>query len=159
MIDDRLIKKLEKAIPKSQMRTLQDVSVYQDIDGVYYLFDTYSIEKINGAFLVSGNSMSQVLTFGLLKNAVAWCTFDKRNKISDANRILELDHKLSRIDSDINIRQQLASHAKSTDEKLMYVAKLGEDKVKRKLMIEQLDGYVRESRDWQNKRFETKHKH
>ena len=159
MIDDRLIKKLEKAIPKSQLQTLQDVSVYRDTDGVYYLFDTYSIEKINDVYLVSGNTMTQVLTFGMLKNAVTWCTFDKRNRISDAKNIVELDHKLSRIDSDINIRQHLASKAKNIDDKLMYVAKLGEDKVKRKTMIQQLDEYVRESKDWQNKRFETKHKH
>jgi hypothetical protein len=38
------------------------------------------------------------------------------------------------------------------DEKLIYIAKLGEDKIRRKQMVKQLDDYIQESKNWQIKR-------
>jgi hypothetical protein len=152
MISDKLIKKIERVIPKEQIKSLQDVVVYQDSDGTYQLFEQYSITKVDSSFIVTGNRLSKSLSFSVLKNAVTWCTYDKRNRIQESNDILDLDHKLSRIESDINIRQAMAKKAKTPDDKLIYIAKLGEDKVKRKQMAERLDGYIRESRNWQIKR-------
>jgi hypothetical protein len=152
MFSEKIIRKIERVIPKDQIKSLQDIVVYQDPDGTYQLFETYSIEKIDSAYVVSSNSLSKNLSFSVLKNAVTWCTYDKRNKILDANTIIDLDHKLSRIDSDINIRQAMVKKAKNSEDKLIYIAKLGEDKLRRKQMVEQLDDYIRESRNWQIKR-------
>jgi len=152
MITDKILRKIERVIPKEQIKSLQDIVVYQDEDGTYQLFEQYSIEKVGSSYIVSGNSLSKTLSFSVLKHAVTWCTYDKRNKILDANSILDLDHKISRLESDINIRQAMAKKAKSPDDKLIYIAKLGEDKLRRKQMIEQLDSFVRESRNWQSNR-------
>jgi hypothetical protein len=152
MLSEKLIRKIERVIPKDQIKSLQDIVVYQDPDGTYQLFETYSIEKIDSTYVVSSNSLSKNLTFSVLKNAVTWCTYDKRNKILDANTIVDLDHRLSRIDSDITIRQAMAKKAKNPDDKLIFIAKIGEDKLRRKQMVEQLDGYIRESRNWQTNR-------
>ena len=149
MITDKLIRKIERVIPKEQIKSLQDVVVYQDPDGTYQLFEQYSIEKVGSNYIVSGNTLTRTLSFSVLKYAVTWCTYDKRNRIVDANSILDLDHKISRLESDINIRQAMAKKAKTPDDKLIYIAKLGEDKLRRKQMVEQLDGFVRESRNWQ----------
>ena len=152
MITDKILRKIERVIPKEQIKSLQDIVVYQDEDGTYQLFEQYSIEKVGSSYIVSGNSLSKTLSFSVLKHAVTWCTYDKRNKILDANSILDLDHKISRLESEINIRQAMAKKAKSPDDKLIYIAKLGEDKLRRKQMIEQLDSFVRESRNWQSNR-------
>jgi hypothetical protein len=149
---EKLIKKIERVIPSDQIRSLQDIIVYQDPDGKYQLFETYSIEKVDDVFIVSGIRLAKNLTFSVLKNAVTWCTYDKRNRIQESNEILNLDHKLNRINSDISIRQLMAKKAKNPDDKLIYIAKIGEDKIKRKQMTERLDGYIRESRNWQIKR-------
>jgi hypothetical protein len=149
---EKLIKKIERVIPSDQIRSLQDIIVYQDPDGKYQLFETYSIEKVDDLFIVSGIRLAKNLTFSVLKNAVTWCTYDKRNRIQESNEILTLDHKLNRINSDISIRQLMAKKAKNPDDKLIYIAKIGEDKIKRKQMTERLDGYIRESRNWQIKR-------
>lgn len=149
MIPDKLIKKIERVIPKDQIKSLQDIVVYQDENGIYQLFEQYSIEKVGANYIVSGKTLINDLSFSVLKYAVTWCTYDKRNKIVDANAILNLDHKISRLESDINIRQSMVKNAKTPDDKLIYIAKLGEDKLRRKQMVEQLDSFVRESRNWQ----------
>jgi hypothetical protein len=96
------------------------------------------------------------LTFNSLKTAVAWCTNDKRVKVSDAKRILELDRCLCGVDADIQQHQKLAKKAKDIDAKLIYLAKLGEDKLKKRLMTAEMDAYVSESRSWQHRRFNAK---
>jgi hypothetical protein len=152
MITDKIFKKIERVIQKDQLRSLEDIVVYQDENGIYQLFETYSIQKVDSLYVVSGNKMTKNLSFSILKNAVTWCTYDKRNRIIDAKTILELDQQLSRIDSDIIIRQSMIHRTKIADEKLIYIAKLGEDKIRRKQMVKQLDDYIQESKNWQIKR-------
>jgi hypothetical protein len=152
MITDKIFKKIERVIQKDQLRSLEDIIVYQDENGIYQLFETYSIEKVDSLYVVSGNKMTKNLSFSILKNAVTWCTYDKRNRIIDAKTIFELDQQLSRIDSDIIIRQSMIHRTTIADEKLIYIAKLGEDKIRRKQMVKQLDDYIQESKNWQIKR-------
>lgn len=152
MITDKIFKKIERVIQKDQIRSLEDIIVYQDENGIYQLFETYSIEKVDSLYVVSGNKMTKNLSFAVLKNAVTWCTYDKRNRIIDAKKIFELDQQLSRIDSDIIIRQSMIHRTKIADEKLIYIAKLGEDKIRRKHMVKQLDDYIQESKNWQFRR-------
>ena len=95
-------------------------------------------------------------SFNVLKNAVAWCTYDKRNNIYDTNRIYDLDNKLSSIDAAILVHQRLAKKAKKLEEKLIYLAKLGEEKMEKKQIVEELDRYVESSKIWQSKQFNMK---
>ena len=159
MIDEKQIAKLqnlENSILRNTIQTLQDISVFQDPNGDYQLFNRYTVRKSKDGVEVFGPSIVDVLTFNSLKTAVAWCTNDKRVKVSDAKRILELDRCLCGVDADIQQHQKLAKKAKDIDAKLIYLAKLGEDKLKKRLMTAEMDAYVSESRSWQHRRFNAK---
>lgn len=156
MIDTKYITKLEKSILRDTIPMLQDVSVLQDPNGDYNLFNKYTIRKTKNGVEVFGNSIVDSLFFNTLKNAVAWCTNDRRIKISDAKRILELDRSLCGIDADIQQHQKLAKTAKDIDSKLIYLAKLGEDRLKKRVLAAEMDSYIQESKAWQNRRFNAK---
>ena len=132
---------------------LSELAIMQGPDGSYFLFNKYTIRKTNGYYVVEIDRMSVTKSFNILKNAVSWCTFDKQNGIYEANRILDLDNKLASVDSEIQIHQNLVKKAKNLEEKLIYLAKLGEEKMERKQITEELAGYVTTSRIWQGKRF------
>jgi hypothetical protein len=156
MISDKLLRKLTKAIPESEMKRLSELSIIQGPDGSYFLFSKYSIKKNNGYYVVEMDKIAGNKSFNVLKNAVAWCTYDKRNNIYDTNRIYDLDNKLSSIDAAILVHQRLAKKAKKLEEKLIYLAKLGEEKMEKKQIVEELDRYVESSKIWQSKQFNMK---
>jgi len=156
MISDKLLRKLTKAIPEAEMKKLSELAIIQGPDGSYYLFSKYSIRKNNGYYVVELDKIAGTKSFNVLKNAVAWCTYDKRNSIYESKRIYDLDNKLSSIDAAILVHQRLAKKSKKLEEKLIYLAKLGEEKLEKKQILEELDGYVETSKIWQTKQFNMK---
>ena len=153
MISDKLLHKLTKTISESDMEKLSELSIMQGPDGSYFLFNRYTIKKHNGYYNVEIDRIAGTKSFNVLKNAVSWCTYDKRNSIYESNRILDLDNKLASVDSEIQVHQKLVKKAKNLEEKLIYLAKLGEEKMERKQITEELQGYVTSSKIWQDKRF------
>ena len=149
--------KLQKMIPNSEMKSLQDLVIYQESDGSYQLFNRYVINKKSvSEYVVTTTFSDDPYTFNTLKNATAWCIFDKRDKFYEARRILELDNKLGGIDVDIMIHQKLFNKSKTDEDKLIYIAKLNEDRIKKQMITDELDSYVSESKIWQERRFERK---
>jgi hypothetical protein len=156
MISDKLLRKITKTIPESEMKRLSELSIIQGPDGSYFLFSKYSIKKNNGYYVVELDRIAGTKSFNVLKNAVAWCTYDKRNSIYESKRIYDLDNKLSSIDAAILVHQRLAKKSKKLEEKLIYLAKLGEEKLEKKQILEELDSYVETSKIWQIKQFNMK---
>jgi len=149
--------KLQKMIPNSEMKSLQDLVIYQESDGSYQLFNRYVINKKSvSEYVVTTTFSDDPYIFNTLKNATAWCIFDKRDKFYEARRILELDNKLGGIDVDIMIHQKLFNKSKTDEDKLIYIAKLNEDRIKKQMITDELDSYVSESKIWQERRFERK---
>lgn len=156
MIDDRTLAKIEKFIPKSYIKDLEDVIVYQNEDGSYELFNKYKIEKSSdNEYIVYIWGISS-LTFYSLKNAVTWCTYDKRNRVLDSNRIHYLDSGLVRIEAMIEQHQRLVKKANNPDSKLIYLAKLTEEKLHKKHMLSEIGSYINQSKLWQTQRFNRK---
>lgn len=154
---DQIIVKLEKSIPPGELEKLVDISVFQDSDGSYSLFNKYVIKKTNEGYLVTHKQLAESnICFYMLKHAVTWCTYDKRNRIMESKRILDLDHQLTSLDSAIAIHQNLTKRTKNTEDKLIYLAKMGEEKVRRSRICKELEQYVVESKLWQAKRFNAK---
>jgi len=153
MISDKLLQKFTKTISNIEMEKLSELTIIQGPDGSYFLFNQYSIRKINDCYIVEKDNIAGTKSFNVLKNAVSWCTFDKRNNIYESNRILDLDIRLASVDSEIQVHQKLVKKAKNLEEKLIYLAKLGEEKMERKQISEELAGYVNSSKIWQEKRF------
>ena len=153
MISDKLLHKLTKTISTKEIEKLSELAIMQGPDGSYFLFNKYSIKKNNDCYIVQKDNIAGSKSFNVLKNAVSWCTFDKRNSIYESNRILDLDNRLASVDSEIQVHQKLVKKAKNLEEKLIYLAKLGEEKMERKQIADELAGYVNSSRIWQDKRF------
>lgn len=154
---EQIISKIEKTITPAEIERLADLSVLQNSDGSYSLYNKYIIKKINGKYLVTRPELAESNTyFYVLKHAVTWCTYDKRNRIMDSKRIQDLDNRLTSIESSIAIHQNLSKKTKDIDNKLIYLAKLGEEKIQRSIIAQELDRYVSESKYWQAKRFNTK---
>lgn len=151
------LNKLEKFISTDIIGNLQDVVIYQDNDGSYQLFNLYRISKgSDKEFIVTMNHTYTQKVFYTLKNAVTWCTYDKRNKFYESNRIEELDNKLGGLEVDISIHYKLFKTVKDDNDKLIYLAKLNEDRGKKRRFTTELSRYVEESKNWQQKRFSLK---
>lgn len=150
--------KFQKSMGNSDLVTsLQDIIIYTNADGTYCLFDQYTITKISPSeYKVSAVNSALDITFNSLKNATAWCIFDKRGKFYETRRISELDSRLGGLEIDIQVHQRLLRKASTSDDQLIYIAKITEDKLKKKLMSEELAGYTNESKAWQTKRYDKR---
>jgi hypothetical protein len=153
----KIDRKLDHMISTSEFAKLQDVVIFRDIDGTYNLFNKYHItKKDENNITVSLNNGDDVNSFFSMKNAVCWCVLDKIGKYQLANRVIDLDMNLSSVEVHILIHSKLFKKAKKTEDKLIYLAKLNEDKFQKKVMAEELQKYITNSIIWQQKRFSLK---
>jgi hypothetical protein len=76
--------------------------------------------------------------------------------IVDSNRIYDLDKKVAGLESTIQGHQKLIKSAKNMDDKLIYLAKLGEEKMRKRQLYDELGRYIDTSKSWQTTRFNTK---
>jgi hypothetical protein len=121
------------------------------------LFNKYHIKKkdVNN-IIVSLNNGDDVNSFFSMKNAVCWCVLDKIGKYQLANRVIDLDMHLSSLEVHISIHSKLFKKAKKTEDKLIYLAKLNQDKLQKSAMSDELNQYIANSYAWQQKRFGLK---
>lgn len=156
----RVEKKLDNIIATSEFSKLQDVIIFQDTDGTYNLFNKYMLKKTSSTdVLVSLIKGDNINSFFSVKNAVCWCVLDKLGKYSLANRVIDLDMSLSSVEVHIAIHSNLFKKAKKTEDKLIYLAKLNQDRLQKKAMTEELNQYIQNSYVWQQKRFRLKSEH
>lgn len=151
---DVAIKKLDRIV-NDAIYELRDRLIYLESDGSYNLFDTYIIKQNSGMSDVFNKSGNHIHSFCSIKNAVAWCVFDSRNKFYDGRRIIDLDRQLASIDIDILIHKRMCSKAKS-DAREIFELKLHEDNIKKKTVLAALKTYIDTSHNWQINRFNNK---
>ena len=150
-------KQLEKLMQTEFVGQLEDVIIFQNTDNSYELFNTYHINKNNtNEYIVKMHTTFTSHNFNTLKHAVAWCTFDKRNLIYQSNRILKLDNLLAGLEVDISLHTKMFKNAKNSDDRLIFLSKLSEDKLKKRQITDELYTYINDSKKWQTKRFDTK---
>lgn len=156
----RNVDKIEKIMTSELIGDLEDIVIFQNSDGSYDLFNTYVIEKKSDKeYFVSMKKTHTEHSFYSMKNAVTWCIFDKRNRIVQANRILLLDNQLGGLDVDIQLHTKIFKNSKNSEDKLIFLAKLNEDKLKKKTVTDELYTYINDSKQWQTKRFDRKPEH
>jgi len=150
-------KQLEKLMKTDFVGQLEDVIIFQNPDNSYELFNAYHINKNdNNEYVVKMHTTFTSHNFNTLKHAVAWCTFDKRNLLYQSNRILKLDSLLAGLEVDISLHTKLFKKAKNADDRLIFLSKLSEDKLKKRQITDELYTYINDSKRWQNNRFNTK---
>jgi hypothetical protein len=154
---NKIDRKLDKMISNSEFAKLQDVVIFKDTNGTYNLFNKYHIKKKDANdIVVSLNNGDDVNSFFNMKNAVCWCVLDKIGKYQLADRVIDLDMHLSSVEVHISIHSKMFKKAKKTEDKLIYLAKLNEDKFQKKAMSDELNQYIANSYAWQQKRFDSK---
>ena len=157
---NKIDRKLDKMISNSEFAKLQDVVIFKDTDGTFNLFNKYHIKKKDATdIVVSLNNGDDVNSFCNMKNAVCWCVLDKIGKYQLADRVIDLDMHLSSVEVHISIHSKLFKKAKKTEDKLIYLAKLNQDKLQKTAMSEELSKYIQDSYNWQQKRFGLKSEH
>lgn len=154
MYDIASMKKIETFINKELNVNLSDAAIFKHDDVTYELFNKYIIKKISEYKFLVTTSYEQK-SFSFLKNAVIWCTFKKRDKFYEMKRIEELDILMNSIDVMIEQHTRLSISANVYEDKLIYLAKLNEDKLKKQCMLKEIKDYVSDSKAWQLKKFQT----
>lgn len=149
--------KIYEAFASDELARLQDIIIFQNSDGSYSLYNKYIITPLDKhEFVVTAHNSGLEKKFNMLKNATAWCVYDKLNKFSGANRIQELDGRMAGADVDFLNHQRLFKKATSQEDQLIFAAKMTEDRSRKNLMLEELQSYTSLSKNWQIKRFMTK---
>lgn len=134
-------------------KKIKDLLILKQDDGSYHLFGQYQISKDSTElYNVSWKDDPTLsIKFGQLKYAVTWCVFHKNNKYKDLNKIAELDEILDSLSMIIDNHKRLAE--KNLENRPIHLAKLSEDKLRRKQAQKAMDYYVEYSKYWQNKTF------
>ncbi len=112
----------------------------------YELFGRFKIEPNSSYFYVSDIRYSEKVELSSLKNAVAWCLLTDSGKHHQSRRLQLLDLKLSSLDTDTKIHRKKLKAANTDYEKLLYKIKLQEDFFKRRLVLKEIETYIKNSK-------------
>jgi hypothetical protein len=152
------VTKLDKFFGSQLKSDIQDVLITKDNTGRYSLFGKYFITpRPNGYYRVTGN-ITLPIEFAQLKNAVTWCTLINANKYKEAKRVEELDLKLSSIDFDLSVHRTILKKKTDADQRWLYINKIQEDIYKRRLIIEEINSHINNSKTIQFRKFEQNKK-
>ena len=151
IIDRRLEQVIMAVLPDLLPNLIIDTE-----DGGWILYGRYTIYKTNdGMYRVNtvGNMMTSKF-FNKLRNAASWVVLYQQNKISDANRVHELDTIIAGLDVESQQHRRL-KNSRDTSQYLIQLTKLNEDSLKQKQFIAEIDKYNIKAKISQLKGFEN----
>ena len=151
--------KLDQFFSREINAELKDVLISCDRFGKYSLFGKYTISPTSDDYYkvtISGSESSY--EFASLKHALTWCVFSNSSKQREANKIQLLDMKLCGIDVDLAVHRRKLKLASDAFTKDIYIIKVQEDTIKRKLIVAEINSYINNSRQIQVKKFTSKNK-
>ena len=117
-----------------------DLFIVRENDGSYNLFGRYFIENNNGEFILNERGEDYQIRFYFLKHAVAWCVLNNAKNHKSVRRIHELDNHLVSLDAAIENYTRLLR--KNKENSVVYVAKLKEEKLKKRRVLEEINEYT-----------------
>jgi hypothetical protein len=131
---------------------INELFISRDNEGTYNLFGNYVISTVNGQYHLIKEAGTEPLIFYTLKHAVTWCVFDKANKYKEVKRVHELDNDLVSADALIANYNRLMSTCTNSN-KYIYKAKLIEQKLKKRKMLQEISDFTGLSKYMQTKKF------
>lgn len=150
-------RKLTKIISYKERKDIETVSIFEISKNYYLVFGKYYIKKKSKSNVEVLELNGEVVhSFFSMRNAICWCIYDLRGKYISANRVISLDRNISNEEAQITVHKSLFNKAKTTDDKLIFLAKLNEEKLKRSQMYNELEDYIAESDFWQQQKFKMK---
>jgi len=140
--------KMNKAEIKNK---IGDLFIVRENDGSYNLFGRYTIENSNGEFILNEKGENQHYRFYFLKHAVAWCVLNNAKNHKSVRRIHELDGHLISLEAAIQNYTRLIQ--KNTENHVIYMTKLKEEKLKKRRVLEEINGYTSLSKHIQRSKY------
>jgi len=154
------LSQIERIIPKKEIDQLRKITIYQEEDGSYNLYDKYSVVKQpDNTYKVYVSGTHTEKNFYKLKNAAAWCGYDKRQMYKDASRLHQLDQLIFSMDTEIQLHSGLLHTVKDNEQRLIYLSKLTQEKAKKKKFANELSHYIDSYQRWQTDLFNSKPKY
>lgn len=112
----------------------------------YELFGRFKIEPKGSSFYVTDIYYGETVELSTLKNAVAWCTLSDGGKHHQSRRLHMLDLKLTSLITDTMIHRKKLKSATTDYDKLLYKIKLQEDFYTRRLVLSEIETYIKNSK-------------
>jgi hypothetical protein len=119
----------------------------------YVLFGKYTAFKKNNHYSLLIDDAEQEKIFGTLRTAVTWCVFKELKKATECRKIEQLDFKLSSLEIDLIQKNKILANAKDDNFRDIYLNKIEEDNLKKKILFQQLNRYINISKEWQTEKF------
>lgn len=151
--------KLDQFFSREINADLKDVLISCDRTGKYSLFGKYTIAPTSEEYYritISGSNTTY--EFASMKNALTWCVFSNSAKQREASKIQLLDMKLCGIDVDLAVHRRKLKLASDTFTKDIYIIKVQEDTIKRRQIVAEINSYINNSRQIQDRKFIGKNK-
>jgi hypothetical protein len=149
MNEKQLFDSFNRLFSNENITKLKMQSIYKD-GNVLRLFEQYEILQNKYGFKVSKIGTDVNNTFSSLQYAVTWAVLDKRNLIYEQNRVRDLDIQLSGLDVVLKSGENARKKAKID---FVRHNKLTEARYKKTLMLEEMQKYVAQTKNWQIKKF------
>jgi hypothetical protein len=149
MNEKQLFDSFNRLFNNETINKLKMQSIYKD-GNVLRLFEQYEILQNKYGFKVSKIGTDANHTFSNLQYAVTWAVLDKRNLIYEQNRVRDLDIQLSGLDV---VLKSGENARKKTKIDFVRHNKLTEARYKKTLMLEEMQKYVAQTKNWQIKKF------
>lgn len=152
-MNNNILDKVNNFFDKNLEKSVQNVIILQDEFGNYELFNNYHLTNTNDTVTVSCKYSHTVKQFSSLPVAVAWCIFDKRNKIYECTRIEYLDQMLLGVKSSILLHEKIITKSNDLENKFISLSKLSQDQHKKQKVLTELKKFIKESKIWQLRQF------
>ena len=147
-----LMNRLKRVIRENNLLDIAKFLVI-DVNGGYELYGVYTVHPEHNRFRLSKIGTDTVEYFNILRHAVAWASLDIRKDYTGASRVLALDQLLEGATVDLTIHQNIYKKAKDVEKKLIYSAKIQEDKRKKQQITAELNTYINNAKNWQYRQF------
>lgn len=145
------INRIEQFVIEQYDEVKQNIIIKDN--GVYYVFDAYTITKINNLTYTVSRLRRDPKNFGSLKSAISWCIADKFGQLELAVKIYHLDSLRSDMLNDLQVRQELAKGITDRDRKEAIDYKIRFKKHSFELVEKQLSKCINLAKYWQIKGF------
>ena len=139
---------------RNEFKEIADEVIYTSDKGSVILWNRYEVIKTENHAVVFRNSDDALFKFSKIKNAMAFCVFDRMSKHYEAQEIYNLDNKIS---SMITHQQIHNRGVKQKDEigRTIQAAKLNEAKMRYLELSYNLDKYIKLANYWQIRGFKN----
>jgi hypothetical protein len=149
MINDREAER----VFRQEFRDLMPNVIWQTDDGVYQVFDRYSIMPKTDGFHVTC-AATDVGVFATTRTALSWCIADKNHAYNTAREIQTTDAKLAALTADIDTRAAIGDRSGDPALREIIMTKLASKIIHKKRLENQLSKCVSWAKYVQQRGFE-----